>query len=231
LTEKRQRDRDSYVSEKNNQELIKQIRIASTGKDKYIHAIDIIIEWHAMKKATIPLSEFNFVRRQSQLLRKFLCKLKNLRCYKNYEFNPYKDALNAEVTINKINLRKLKNYRNKLLTISKLSNLKIMYYPDNHRFYVNDKYRVLNRGSADLMDYIFKNKMSKKSEHYIGEIYSYIEGVPWSELKNQSKYKLKLYFTGRRINQFINQHYELSDFLKFTKLKVRINRNYLPFVK
>ncbi|MBI1863843.1 hypothetical protein HYS03_01405 [Candidatus Woesebacteria bacterium] len=117
------------LEERRRREDAKNARIQASKEDKYLHAINLIIEHREAKDSpiylgngndptsfSIPYYFFNFEDhiKVRDLLEAFLFKLKNEGCFENFNRSPA-TPLGSSMIFHKINLSKLKEYRDRLI--------------------------------------------------------------------------------------------------------------------
>ena len=122
------REHQRNLDNRNRREDAKTARILASTKDKYLHAVDLISEYAEMAKNSqttqyadngttfsIPYYFFNFEDhiKVRDLLEAFLYKLKNEGCFEFFNRGP-STPLGFNMIFNKVNLKKIMEYRNKL---------------------------------------------------------------------------------------------------------------------
>lgn len=123
------RMREQELADRRNREQLKNNRILAAKTDKYLHAINLIIEHREAKdnpnylrdgndptSFSIPYYFFNFEDhiKIRDLLEAFLFKLKNAGCFEDFDRSPT-TPLGSNIVFHKVNLNKLIEYR-KFLT-------------------------------------------------------------------------------------------------------------------
>ncbi len=122
------REHQRSLDDRNRRQDAKTARILASTKDKYLHAVDLISEYAEMAKNSqttqyadngttfsIPYYFFNFEDhiKVRDLLEAFLYKLKNEGCFEFFDRGP-STPLGSNMIFHKVNLEKLKEYRNKV---------------------------------------------------------------------------------------------------------------------
>lgn len=124
-----EREHQRNLDERKRREDAKNARILASKEDKYLHAVNLIIEHREAKdnpiylgngndptSFSIPYYFFNFEDhiKIRDLLEAFLFKLKNAGCFESFDRSPA-TPLGSDVIFHKINLEKLKEYRDTIL--------------------------------------------------------------------------------------------------------------------
>jgi hypothetical protein len=139
------RRHEELIALYSQRESFKYNRILATDKDKYIHAIDTILEWMkkvkdlgnpignagSQKFCTVDYYHFNFEGRMdvvSYIFEPFLNKLKKAGCFSDWTKQMYVRRNNY--SFENVNFNKLKEYKSKLETKNKEKGI-----PNNSRDY------------------------------------------------------------------------------------------------
>ncbi len=224
INEARKWEADRALKEKQHKELLKQNRILATKENKYIHAIDTIIERAGLgnENFSIDYYYFNFEDRMdaSKMLEKFLLELQNNGCFEKYIRTNY--ARGVRFSFIKNNIIELKKFRKSLengkiqkgerfdnkqiekITLIELKNGKYLLA-------VNDDYKSVKKIRKSKYYPIFIEEVSKREilnrtdNHIISdEMAEYFNTNKKCIIYMNGKYPLKTIFTGNEDEREIN---------------------------